>query len=399
MMEFHKIELNNNDGTICINFWGDFVWKEKQHILFKDGKLNEILSDELVNNIHKSDCNVINLEAPVTECTKSIFKPGAPCLKSPAEAVRFLKSFPNLVLSGANNHIYDYGENGIFDTLNFASEENIRTVGFGKNMTEAKIPIVICCNENKIGILSYAQHEFSIAENDQAGANPYDPLEVFDEIKWMKQNCDAVIVLFHIGCEHYQYPTPNMQKICRKMVLCGADLILCQHSHCIGSREIFDNGEILYGQGNFIFDWLDLPCWESGFLVRVTFDKKLKIEYIPMKYEKNGTKRLMTAEEKKEALEVFEKRSNVCRYPEKVSCEWEKFCLDPYKYSSFITGSILGFHNRYILAIDRRLHNILANWILKNPARRLLLWNFFSCESITEMMKTILHDSPKKKQE
>ena len=44
--------------------------------------------------------------------------------------------------------------------------------------------------------------------------------------------------------------TKILQKICYK----GADLVICQHSHCIGSREDYGKGTIIYGQGNFIFN-------------------------------------------------------------------------------------------------------------------------------------------------
>ena len=36
-------------------------------------------------------------------------------------------------------------------------------------------------------------------------------------------------------------------------LLLGADVVLCQHSHCIGCYEQYEGAHILYGQGNFHF--------------------------------------------------------------------------------------------------------------------------------------------------
>lgn len=71
------------------------------------------------------------------------------------------------------------------------------------------------------------EHEFSIVTNYAPGANTYDPLETPDYIRSLKDKCDYLIVLYHAGKEHYRYPSPYLQKVCRKMVEKGADLVIC----------------------------------------------------------------------------------------------------------------------------------------------------------------------------
>ena len=63
--------------------------------------------------------------------------------------------------------------------------------------------------------------------------------------------CNSII---NGGKEHYRYPSPDLQKICRKFIDKGADLVVCQHSHCIGCEEKYNHGTIVYGQWNFLFD-------------------------------------------------------------------------------------------------------------------------------------------------
>lgn len=97
------------------------------------------------------------------------------------------------------------------------------------------------------------EHEFSCATIHHAGANPFDVLESFDHVQTLKKQCDYVIVLYHGGKEFYCYPSPMLQRYCRKFVEKGASLVLCQHSHCIGAREDYKQGTIIYGQGSFVF--------------------------------------------------------------------------------------------------------------------------------------------------
>ena len=100
----------------------------------------------------------------------------------------------------------------------------------------------------------------------------------------MKEDCDFVIVLYHGGKEHYRYPSPYLQKIFRKFIDVGADFVVAQHTHCIGCKEEYRNGTLVYGQGNFIFDSQDNEFWNTSLLISINFDKNFKhIDYIPIR--------------------------------------------------------------------------------------------------------------------
>ena len=108
-------------------------------------------------------------------------------------------------------------------------------------------------------------------------------LESFDHIANLKDECDYVIVLYHGGKEYYRYPSPILQKVCRKMCDKGADLVICQHSHCIGCREEYKGSEIVYGQGNFIFvGTSNNEYWNNALLIELKLEDEASIEYIPL---------------------------------------------------------------------------------------------------------------------
>ena len=89
----------------------------------------------------------------------------------------------------------------------------------------------------KIGIYCCAENEFSIATSQKAGANPFDSLQSFDDVYWLKKKVDFLVVLYHGGIEHYRYPSPNLQRVFRKFADVGADIVIGQHSHCIGCMD------------------------------------------------------------------------------------------------------------------------------------------------------------------
>ena len=163
------------------------------------------------------------------------------------------KAIPSLLLGLANHHCYDQGLEGLQSTMDTLTQAGIAYSGAGSNVKEAKKPYIFIKDGIRLGIYMCTENEFSSATMHSAGANPFDVLESFDDVQALKEHCDYVIVLYHGGKEFYRYPSPMLQRYCRKFIEKGASLVLCQHSHCIGAREDYEDGTIIYGQGSFVF--------------------------------------------------------------------------------------------------------------------------------------------------
>jgi poly-gamma-glutamate synthesis protein (capsule biosynthesis protein) len=113
------------------------------------------------------------------------------------------------------------------------------------------------------------------------GSRPFDEFETIEDIRNAKAKCDRVIVMYHGGKEHCRYPSPRLMRACRAMARAGADVVLCQHTHCISCYENYAGGHILYGQGNSHFVGNTAPCWDSG--LAVIYDTSTgEIEFIPL---------------------------------------------------------------------------------------------------------------------
>ena len=241
------------DLVMQIIIGADLVPTSSNSGLFSSGKVEELVDASLMKILNESDYRIFNLEVPLSDVERPIVKCG-PNLIAPSATIAGFKALHVDLLTLANNHILDQGEKGLSSTLQALSQHNIEYVGAGMDSEQAAQPFIFSFSEKKIGVYACAEHEFSIATVLTAGANPFDPLWSFDHVSSLKEKCDYVIILYHGGKEHYRYPSPGLQKVCRRFIDKGADLVVCQHSHCIGCEEKYNNGTIVYGQGNFLFD-------------------------------------------------------------------------------------------------------------------------------------------------
>ncbi len=289
----------------------DLVPTKSNNELFKAGDARTLVGTELSEKLNNADYTIFNLEVPLTDEHHPIVKCG-PNLIASTETITGLKAINPYFFGLANNHILDQGVEGVKSTVKVLENAGIEYSGVGKNLDEASKPFVKEIGGRKVGIYCCAEHEYSIATESEPGANPFDSLESPDHIVELKKNVDYVIVLYHGGKEHYRYPSPYLQKVCRKLVDKGADLVVCQHSHCIGCEEKYASGTIVYGQGNFLFDDSDNEFWQTGLLVEI--DEEFKISYIPIVKNKNKV-RLADEGKKREIMTAFNKRSEEIKRP------------------------------------------------------------------------------------
>lgn len=286
----------------------DIVPTKANYKIFREGNVKDIVGEALQQLFDETDFRVFNLETPICDLCTPIKKTGPILYTSPAVFRGISAMYPS-VLTLANNHIMDCGSAGYESTIRILDENKIMHIGAGENLEQASRPQILEKNGIKIGLYACAEHEFSIAGENFPGANPFDPLNSLDHIQQLKSNCDHVVVLYHGGKEYYRYPSPLLQKVCRKMVEKGADVVVCQHSHCVGSYEKYLSGTILYGQGNFIFNDSENEYEDTSLLLRIVFEDKMSIEFIPIKKDKHAV-RMADETTTGQILKNFNMRSN-----------------------------------------------------------------------------------------
>jgi len=287
---------------------GDIVPTNINKDDFVANNLKKLFAD--VPDIFKGAAAVIaNLECPLTECEMPIKKLG-PNLKAPKECVKTLKNAGITHCTLSNNHIYDYGMLGLTETLSSLEAEKIIWTGVGKNELDARKNMTIEADGKKIVVVNVCEHEYSFALPDRAGARAYDPYDTMRDIREAKKTADYVFVIYHGGKEFCEYPSPRLRKLCRSMVYNGADLVTCQHSHCIGCAEEYSGSYILYGQGNFHFvAKQEDPMWNCGLVLDVEIrGDKPNIKLIPV-VTGNGGIRIAGKYDSERILSAMDKRN------------------------------------------------------------------------------------------
>ncbi|MGN0515893.1 CapA family protein [Eubacterium sp.] len=344
-----------------------------------------VFDEKIKALVNDSGLVVGNLECPATKSI-SVIKKCGPVLKAEPEEIKYLSEFGFDVFSLANNHILDYGKDAVLDTINTLNEYKLKHFGADINEEKSKSPLIIEINGKKVGLLSFAEAEFNLAMGDDPGANHFDPYSSFDDIVNLKKSCDYVIVLYHGGIEYYVNPSPLLQKKCRKMAKSGADLILCQHSHCIGTIEKIDGSTIIYGQGNAAFGYREgNDSWNEGFIVSVSLDDN-SVNLHLINAVENG---VVLADEidSQNRIERMIKESEHLDDSIWIKEEWNKYC-DKQKalYLPLIYGK-----NRVFNKVNRILDNLLIKLLFNSKKQRITM-NLIRCEAHHEVIQTIFEN-------
>lgn len=265
-----------------ILFAGDFSVQDRAVCLFQDTDKAVGLFQCVKTICEQHDLSIVNFESPTTDCEKGILKDG-PCIRNPKNSIAVLKMSGFGLFTLANNHLKDFGEQGVLDTLSALSEQQIAFVGAGRNLAEARIPFVFEQNGEKIGFLNVCENESSIASNAEAGSCPISEIDLFYDIRTLRSKVDYVVVITHGGREHFQLPTPRMKKLYHYLIDLGADLVVNHHQHCFSGYETYKGKPIFYGLGNFYFDNpKKRGCpWNMGLLLSMDFGESIRFEVLP----------------------------------------------------------------------------------------------------------------------
>lgn len=199
----------------------------------------------------RNDCMVVlNLECPIV--TGGVPATGKIILGARENHLGRIFNSKLLCVSLANNHILDYGREGLESTIASLEKNGIKY--FGLNNKKQNNPLIVNFNDLRIAFLS-AVCESTSAIFDCDEENCLSPLgsgEIIGKIKAARQLADRVIVYLHWGEEDYSLPSEEDMKTAGELVQAGADIVVGSHAHSPQPAGKYRNGIIAYNLGNFI---------------------------------------------------------------------------------------------------------------------------------------------------
>lgn len=349
----------------------------------------------VVPYVKEADYAITNLESAVFNGEyEPIVKCGAN-LHSSSEVIKALKEIGFKGVTLANNHFADFGDAAVDESLRLLNEYDIDYFGAGRNIEEAKEVKYIEVKDKKIAIINCCEHEYTIATDTKAGCNPLDVIDVSRAIQKAKQDADYVVVIVHGGSEHYPLPTPRMQKWYRFFVEAGADAVVNHHQHCYSGYEIYEGKPIVYGLGNFCFDWEGQrnSSWNKGYVVELQLNKQIEIRLIPYEQcdEKVGV--YVLTDRKVFDKYIDELNKIICR-PEEVQREYKAFVANKREEYMHVFNNP---QNRILRRLVKKgllpkkfAAEVLPKTIVQDRERLLIMLSYFQCEAHHDIMTAIL---------
>ena len=232
-----------------------------------------------------ADIAVFNLESPFLKDANYSVPTGSFSFKANPLAVTGLTLAGVDVVSLANNHILNAGQQGLKDTLSILQENDITAVGAGLDEEEAGRGVLVERDGWRVAFLAYAYpDDNSVATAQRAGIVSLDKERLISDIARWRQQADLVIVLMHAGTEYVAQAGEAQIDFAHAAIDAGADAVIGHHPHWPQNWEIYNNKPIFYSLGNFVFDQMWSVGTSQGLLARLVFQSDLsgEAELLPL---------------------------------------------------------------------------------------------------------------------
>lgn len=239
--------------------------------------------------LRASDLNLINLECAITSCEKAV--PKVFNFRSDPKNIQVLKTARIDVVNLANNHVLDFGVEGLSETLRLLDEAGIRRVGAGHDLNEARQPVVLERKGMRVGILGMTDNEPGWAATPDAAGIKFvevgDVSAVEEPVAALRQQCDVLIVSMHWGPNMREQPSAKFVHFAHALIDRGVDIFHGHSAHIVQRVERYKQGLILYDTGDFIDDYAVDPQLRNDlsflYVIDVAPDHELKLELVPVK--------------------------------------------------------------------------------------------------------------------
>ena len=293
---------NNGKNSFTVAFVGDILFdkdfRPMEHANQTGGVLN-CIDKSVIDYLNACDVFMINNEFTIGERGEPL--PGKTwTFQVEPDKIQLFRDLGADIVSLANNHIYDYGEVGFFDTIDNLRKAEIPFVGAGSNLDEAAKPYYFIVNGVKVGIVAASCAEKTTSFNPVATAEThgimgtYDSSAFVETIKKADAECDILVAYVHWGTEYTTVIDEQQKKLAREYIDAGVDAVIGGHTHCLQGMEFYKNVPIVYSVGNFWFNSKNLDS--CVITLEIGREGDMDIRIMPLK-QQNCETRLLTGED------------------------------------------------------------------------------------------------------
>jgi len=274
-------QISGSDSTACLRFAGDCLLAGYYESSVGNDAAYAFDEFDLLRN---ADVAMVNLECPITSRGKKVPKPYN--FRMQPEFIAGLQRGGIDIVNLANNHVYDYGSVGLFDTISYLDSVGICHVGAGRNSREAHQPAVITVSRRRIGFLGYyGGGEAPEATEKKPGVARPEIRLITSDIESLRHrdSVQFIVVNLHWGTEKARIPDQWQVQLGHHIIDAGADVVIGHHPHVLQGIERYKTGVIVYSLGNFIFGGNSRSSYDTGvFEIRLT-GNSTSYKFIPVR--------------------------------------------------------------------------------------------------------------------
>jgi poly-gamma-glutamate synthesis protein (capsule biosynthesis protein) len=275
------------------------------------------ISQDLVDVMNQADIFMLNNEFAYSTRGSEI-KEKSYTFRANPKRVDILKEIGVDIVSLANNHALDFGQEALLDTFTTLDEAEIDYVGAGIDMDRAKAPIYYTIGNTTIAYVAASHVIYAMdwyATDTQPGMiGTYDPTLFVASIKEAKENSDFVVVYVHWGKERVHEPVEYQKNLAKIYIDAGADAVIGCHPHVMQGIEFYKGKTIAYSLGNY---WFNASKRESGLLkIYLNPDGTTDTQLLPVMNDNTYTYQITEEDNRKAYYKFMEDISFNVEYDE-----------------------------------------------------------------------------------
>lgn len=350
-----------------------------------------------------------NLETPVAGSEAVASRKAGPSIRGDREGLcDIAQQIPGLTLSLANNHIMDFGREGLESTIELLKDQRILFCGAGVNEESAGAPLFITHGGRDLCILTMGEVQFGKVQGLNPGYHTISP-DIYQKIRDLKKRSGFLILSVHGASEMSPVPSPLWLELLRSFIDCGVDLVHGHHAHVPQGYEKYKHGFIFYGLGNFIADperWPSSKLTTWSIIPRIEFNNgKMEVHVETAVIERIKSGILVREAEKVERtrhISYLEKCNEVIADRMLLQGVWQELSINLYKkyYAGYLgfekTGTPVtrGMRQR-ISILKRAIYTFMSGREKRVSGEvssdKFLLWyHLFACDSHKYAIETAL---------
>ena len=301
-----NVKIIKSKKMSTISFVGDVSLADNWFIVpiyDSRGGISGVLGDKMLDIMKSSDVMIVNSEFTVSN-RGSALPNKTYTFRAKPERLSIYDEMGVDMVTLANNHVFDYGLDAFNDMLDAFDEYKIPHIGAGHNIAEAKKPYYFIINGYKFAFVSATRAEKNImtpGATDNTGGvfRCYDPTDMINLIKELRNECDYVIPIIHFGRENSHELETEQVSSAKAYIDAGADMVVGHHAHTLQGIEIYNNKPIIYNLGNFLFNNETIDT--ALFKVNLNNDGSVEYYIIPA-LQKDSKTEVLEGDERKRVI-------------------------------------------------------------------------------------------------